>query len=251
MFYCYRQYYLFCRRVLNKHKNKTSLKRKFYIILILALNIVALRAQETDTRRFVQVSGIITDASYKPVAGVSVVSRKLRRATVSEPTGIYSITSTPGDTVYFRALGFKRYHTVIPYSYTERHANVDIVLEPDTISIEAVNIMPWKSYSEFLRDITKERPVDPLIENMNENIASIYVAIANETDVRVSPESGYRYAMEQSFNAAATRNQFPANNLLNPFAWAKFINGIKNGMLRNQKISKPSPSKVRKKKYND
>ncbi|HEX2974711.1 MAG TPA: carboxypeptidase-like regulatory domain-containing protein [Bacteroidales bacterium] len=227
------------------------MKRKFYIILILALNIIALRGQETDTRRFVQVSGIITDASYRPVAGVSVVSKKLRRATVSEPTGIYSITSTPGDTVYFRALGFKRYHTVIPYSYTDRHANVDIVLEPDTINIEAVNIMPWKSYSEFLRDITKERPVDPLIENMNENIASIYVAIANETNITVSPESGYRYAMEQNFNAAATRNQFPANNLLNPFAWAKFINGIKNGMLKNQKISRPSPSKVRKKKYND
>jgi hypothetical protein len=96
--------------------------------------------------------------------------------------------------------------------------------------------------------MTKERPVDPKIENMNDNIASIYVAIANQTNVRVSPDAGYRFAMEQNFSSMATRYQYPVNNLLNPFAWAKFIKGIKNGMLKNQKVSRPVPSKVRKKR---
>ena len=54
------------------------------------------------------------------------------------------------------------------------------MLEIDTIQIEEVTILPWKTYNEFIKDITKERPVDPIIENMNDNIASIYVAIANE-----------------------------------------------------------------------
>lgn len=228
------------------------LDKRLYIVFFLITAIIpAVYSQENEKEKYVQVSGIITDASFRPVPGVSIISRKLRRATISEPTGIYSITSTPGDTVFFRALGYKRYHTVIPVGYQERNANVDIVLEIDTINIEPVTIMPWKTYSEFLRDITKERPVDPIIENMNDNIASIYVAIANETNVRVSPESGYRYAMSQNFNAVATRNQYPVNNLLNPFAWAKFINGIKKGMLKNQKITRPEPAKVRKKRYSD
>ena len=47
--------------------------------------------------------------------------------------------------------------------------------------------------------------MDPLIENMNDNIASIYVAIANQSGIKLSPEAGYRYAMEQNFNAMATR----------------------------------------------
>lgn len=227
------------------------MNRKAYIFLLFVINFPALYCQEAEKERFVQVSGIITDVAYKPVAGVAVISKKLRKATASEPTGIYSITSTPGDTIFFRAMGFKRYHTIIPQSYTERHANVDIVLETDTISIEPVTIMPWRTYSEFLHDITKERAVDPIIENMNDNIASIYVAIANESNVLISPQSGYRFAMEQNFNATATKNQYPVNNLLNPFAWAKFINGIKNGMLKNQKITRPAPSKVRKKRYKD
>jgi len=224
------------------------LNRLIHIILLLGLCVFALHGQEDEPRRFVQVSGIITDISARPVAGVSIVSRKLRRATVSEPTGIYSITSTPGDTIYFRAMGFKRYHTVIPTDYQDRIAKADIILEIDTIEIEPVTILPWKNYSEFLRDMTKERPVDPIIENMNENIASIYVALANETGVRITPEAGYNYAMSQNFNNMATRSQYPINNLLNPLAWAKFFNGVKNGMLKNQKYTKPVKAKVRKKK---
>lgn len=224
------------------------MNRFIHILLLLGSFTVALYGQEDEPDRYIQVTGIITDVTYRPVPGVSIVSRKLKRATVSEPTGIYSITSTPGDTIFFRAMGFKRYHTVIPENYTESQAQADIVLETDTIEIEAVTILPWRNYSEFLRDMTKERAVDPVIENMNDNIASIYVAIANESGVRITPEAGYRYAMEQNFSAMATRQQYPVNNLLNPFAWAKFVKGLKNGMLKNQNFNKPTKSKVRKKK---
>ena len=210
--------------------------------------LLAIKSQTSKPDKYVQVSGIIIDESDNPVPGVGVISKKLRRGTVSEWSGIYSITSTPGDTIYFRALGYKRYHTIIPESYEDRHCLVDIILEIDTIPIAEITILPWSSYNDFIKDITKEHPVDPIVQNMNDNIASIYVAVANQTGVRVSSEAGYRYAMEQNFNALATRNQYPINNLLNPFAWAKFINGVKNGLFKNQKFDKPVEAKVRKKK---
>jgi len=203
--------------------------------------------QTDEKERFVQLSGIITDEAFRPVPGVAVISKRLRRGSISESTGIYSVTTMPGDTVFFRALGFKRYHTVIPVDYESRHWKVDIALEADTITIEEISIMPWKSYNEFIREITKEHPVDPIIQNMNENIASIYVAVANQTNVAISPETGYRYAMEQNFSANATKNQYPVNNILNPLAWAKFIKGLKTGMLKNQKSTKLVNAKVRKK----
>jgi hypothetical protein len=215
--------------------------------LLLLLSFSAIKGQTNEQERYVQVNGIITDASFRPVGGVAVVSKKLKRGILSERTGIYSITSTPGDSIFFRALGFKRYYTIIPETYESRHCEVDIVLAVDTIQIQEVNVMPWKNYSEFIKDVTKEHPVDPLIENMNDNIASIYVAIANQSGARVSPEAGYRYAMEQNFGAMATRGQYPINNLLNPFAWSKFIKGIKNGLFKNQKFNKPERAKVRKK----
>ena len=218
-----------------------------YTLLLFLISLSASWGQVIEREKYVQVSGIITDESYRPVAGVTVVSKKLKRGTISERSGIYSITSTPGDTVFFRALGFKRYHTIIPVAFEERHCEVDIALEVDTIQIKEVNVLPWKNYSDFIKDITRERPVDPIIQNMNDNIASIYVAIANPSSNRVSPEAGYRYSMEQNFGAMATRGQYPINNLLNPFAWAKFISSIKNGLFKNQKFNKPVNAKVRKK----
>jgi hypothetical protein len=224
------------------------LKRLFYITLLLTFSFVNIYGQISEPDKFVQLSGLITDINFRPVQGVSVISRKLHRATVSEATGIYSITSTPGDTVLFRALGFKRYHTIIPSNYSEKHCLADIVLEIDTFKIDAVTILPWKNYTEFIKEMTKEKPVDPVIEYMNENIASIYVAINNQTGVRLSPEAGYRYAMEQNFSAMSTRNQYPVNNLLNPFAWAKFVSGVKHGIFKNQTFKKPEEAKVIKKK---
>jgi hypothetical protein len=206
--------------------------------------------QTTERQTYIQVSGLIVDATYRPVPGVAVISRKLKRGTVSEKSGIYSIPSTQGDTIFFRALGFKRYHTVIPESFEGRQCNVDIILDIDTITIQEVTILPWKTYNDFLKDMTREKPVDPIIENMNDNLASIYVAISNQVGVRVTPEAGYRYAMNQNFDAMATHQQYPVNNLLNPFAWAKFIDGIKHGLFKNQKYNKPTEAKVRKKTKN-
>jgi hypothetical protein len=211
------------------------------------ISLTAAFGQTIENVRYVQVNGIITDASYRPVPGVAVVSKKLRKGILSEPTGIYSITSMPGDTVFFRALGFKRYHTIIPLNFTEKHCEVDIALETDTIAIKEVNIMPWKNYSEFIKDMTKPAAKDPIIENMNDNLASIYVAVMNTSGMKSSPEAGYRYAMNQNFSAMSTRGQYPVNNLLNPFAWSKFIKGIKNGLFKSQKFNRPTNAKVRKK----
>ena len=223
------------------------LKRTTYSLLLILLLFPftsKLQAQE----RFIQVSGMITDELMMPVPGVAIVSKKLRRGSISERSGIYSITSTPGDTIFYRALGYKRYHTIIPKDYPDKLCMVDIALEADTIPIAEVNILPWRSYSEFIKDMTKEKKLDPLIENMNENLASIYVAVQNQTNIMVSPEAGFRYAMEQNFSAMATRGQYPVNNLLNPFAWAKFLSGVKNGLLRNQTVTKPVQAKPIKKK---
>jgi len=201
-----------------------------------------------NQERFIQLSGIITDEDRRPVQGVAVISRKLQRGTVSERSGIYSITTAPGDTIYYRALGYKRYHTFIPETYSDRRCMVDIMLEPDTIAIEEITILPWRNYEEFIKDITKEKPADPIVENMNENLASIYVAITNQSNLNISPEAGYRYSMEQNFSTMSTRNQFPVNNLLNPFAWSKFISEVKKGLLKNQTYKRPQQAKVIKKK---
>lgn len=215
------------------------------------MSVMTAGGQTGGKERFFQVSGIITDGDNNVLSNVGVISLKLKRGSLSEKTGIYSITSTPGDTLLFKALGFKTKFLILPATFEGRHFYTDVVLSTDTIPIADVVILPWKNYSEFIKDMTTPVPVDPEIENMNENLASVYAQVANETGVKITPEAGYRYVAEQNFSAMATRGQIPVNNLLNPFAWSKFIKGVKNGLLKNQrseKISKPAKVKVRDRK---
>jgi hypothetical protein len=221
------------------------LTRAIHITLLLFLPFVVTLGQERE--KFFQVSGFITDEDKRELANVGVVSMKLRRGTLSEKNGIYSITSTPGDTILFKALGFKKKFLVVPEVFEGRLLNKDIVLSADTIPIENVVVLPWKSYNEFLKDMTAPIPVSTEIENMNQNIASIEAAISNTTGVMITPEAGYRYAMEQNFSNLTTRGQSPVNNLLNPFAWAKFINGVKNGLFKNKRFDNPEKNKARAK----
>jgi hypothetical protein len=224
------------------------LTRSICTIILLLLPLCIINGQYQESERFFQVSGIITDEENKALSNVGVISLKLRRGTLSEKTGIYSITSTPGDTIFFRALGFKKQLIILPQDFEGRRFKLDVSLSTDTIPIENVVVMPWKSYSEFIKDMTAPSPVAPEIENMNKNIASVADAVSNTRGVKISPEAGYRYAMQQTFDQTAVRNQYPVNNLLNPFAWAKFINGVKNGLFKNEPTVKPAKTKTKTKK---
>jgi hypothetical protein len=220
------------------------LTRIHITICLFFLAVSAVTGQQIPEKdRFFQLSGIITDDDNRTLSNVGVISLKLKRGILSEKSGIYSIISTPGDTILFKALGFKKKLLILPRDFDGRRLNADIVLHTDTIPIETVIVMPWKNYSEFIKDMTSPVPVAPEIENMNKNIASVHAAVENTEGVQITPEAGYRYAMDQNFNMVATRNQYPVNNLLNPFAWAKFINGVKNGLFKNQHFDKPAKEK--------
>ena len=217
------------------------MKRNLLLVLLVLSPLLNINGQETDNSKLVQVSGIITNDEGGPVPHSSILSTMLRRGTISELTGIYSLISVPGDTVYVTALGYKKYTFRVPQDFSDKIYKKDIILISDTISIEGVTILPWKTYEEFKREVLANIPVmKPEIRYMYENLASIQATLDNNPSYGVSPEAGFRMSMQQNANNIMTRNQTPYNNLLNPFAWAKFFNGVKNGLLKNQKTEQTS-----------
>jgi hypothetical protein len=219
------------------------LKKIIFTLILLLTPLIAGRAQVTDKHSLIQVNGIITDDQNNPVPRASIISRKIRRGTISEQTGIYSLISLPGDTVFVSALGYKRVIFKVPDYLEGRLYKKDLSLVSDTISIEGVSIFPWKTYQEFKRDVLANKPViTPQIRNMYDNLASIKATLESTPAYGVTPEAGFRMAMQQQGNYNYTRGQTPYNNLLNPFQWAKFFRGVKNGLLKNEK----NPEKFKK-----
>jgi hypothetical protein len=217
---------------------------------MLAVSAARVSAQEED-KRFIQIDGLTADDKGYIVPDVSIYSKHLRRGAASDHRGIFSIISMPGDTVFFSAIGYKSTILTIPPSISGNHFITDVIMVTDTIMIGEVLVLPWKTYSEFKRAVIENRPVDPLMENMEFNLALVEQQIWS--DMRATPGEAYRYTMQQMSDNLYTRGQMPANNLLNPFAWQKFAQGVRNGLLKNEP-SKSSPAKKvkpRKKKKND
>ena len=220
-------------------------------MILLFLPLLIINGQVAEKGQIVQVTGIISDEESNPVPGVSIISHKLRKGTISELTGIYNIVSIPGDTIWVSAMGYKNTTFVIPKDIDSKQLTKDVKLLNDTIVIKDVVILPWKNYEEFKRDILADRAIKPEILNMYENLAAIQQSIANTYNYSVSPEAGYRMVMQQTANALYSRNQSPVNNLLNPFAWAKFFNDIKHGLFKNEKFNKTKSTKPKVVKKKD
>ena len=217
---------------------------------MLAMSVASVSAQD-ENKRFIQIDGLTADDKGYIVPDVSIYSKHLRRGAASDHRGIFSIISLPGDTIFFSAIGYKSTILTVPPSITGNHFITDVILVTDTIMIGEVLVLPWKTYSEFKRAVIENKPVDPLMENMEFNLALVEQQIWS--DMRATPGEAYRYTMQQMSDNLYTRGQMPANNLLNPFAWQKFAQGVKSGLLKNEPSTSTKTKKVkpRKKKKND
>lgn len=208
--------------------------RRLISIIIFFLLLVPAMAQERPPLQYVQVNGLVFDTESMPVKYVNVISRGLRTGTNSDERGIFSIISYPGDTLFFSSVGYQPAFVRIPPGTESPKFTVDITLAIDTINIGSVLVLPWKTYDEFKRAVIDYKPPAELrTEIMNKNLALIESQILGDMDI--SPEAGYRYAMRREAERIITSNQTPVNNLFNPFAWSKFIDGLKNGLLKNKK----------------
>jgi len=214
------------------------------ILFIGVANIFAQNAQNS----FIQIDGLTADEQGYIVPDVSIYSKHLRRGAASDHRGIFSIISIPGDTVFFSAIGYKSTLLTIPVTISGNHYITDVMMVTDTIMIGEVLVLPWKTYSEFKRAVLENKTIDPLIANMEYNLALIEQQVWS--DMRPTPGQAYRYTMQQMSDNLYTRGQMPTNNLLNPFAWQKFVKGVKNGLLKNEPstTTKVKKIKTRKKK---
>lgn len=212
------------------------MNRLISIIFFLVLFIPAL-PQEISPLRYIQVHGLVFDNENMPVKYVNIISKGLRTGTETDERGIFSIISYPGDTLIFSSIGYQPAFVRIPPGTDNPVFTVDITMNIDTINIGSVLVLPWRTYEEFKRAVVEYvSPVEVEITNMEKNLALIESQINEDADL--NPEAGHRYAMQQEAERIMTRNQTPVNNLFNPFAWAKFIDGLKNGLLKNKESKK-------------
>ena len=202
-------------------------------IFILFLSSVFF-AQAQPNKKLIQFSGVVVNSdSLKPIPFVSIMIKDSYHGTVSDYYGYFSFVAQENDVIEFSAIGYKNNTFKIPDSLQDSRYSLIQMLNSDTILLREAIVYPWPTREQFKQAfINLQLPNDDMARaqrNLNHQ-AMQELGQALAMDGRMNQ----RNAMQQYNSRLYYAGQLPPNNLLNPIAWAKFIQSWKNGDFKRQ-----------------
>ena len=199
--------------------------KHFIVVVFLIIQIINSYAQQ-DT--LIQLTGVIQNDSLEPLPFAHIVLITKNQGTISNFHGYFSFAVEITDTIFFSSIGYKHKLFVFPDSIDGEDYFVNVKLKRDTFMLSEIEVFPWPTFEQFKLAFISVNIPDDDYERALKNMEIINIQKFNEF---TSSDAGlsYKTYMNQQYNQIFTRGQYPINNLLNPFAWAKFINAIKDG----------------------
>lgn len=208
------------------------MKYRILTILFVLLSCNFFFAQEKQD--YVHFSGVIISTdSLDLISYASLVDKTTRTGTMADQSGYFNFIAKPGDTILFSAFGFKSNSYIIPDTLTQPRYSIIHLMVPETLIFPEVEVFPWPSKEQFAKAFVEMDPYDGQIRRLSHKLSGEEL---NETAsrLRVDPDESYKWDFYQRQTAIYTHGMFPVDNLLNPFAWSKFIDAWKSGDLQRE-----------------
>ena len=211
---------------------------KYAIILVVCGLSFFASAQKSDTilvdSTMIQLSGVVvTEDDLEALSYTTVFDKTIRRGVIADFYGYFSTVVFPGDTLYFSFYGHKTSTYVVPDTLVEKRYSIIHMMQKDTVNLPSVDVYPWPSREDFARAFVEMQPYDDALRRAQRELSGeslAFVAARLEGDGSLA----YGTAQQQYNTQLYTNGQLPANNLLNPYAWAKLVKDWKEGRLKRQ-----------------
>jgi hypothetical protein len=193
-------------------------------------------SQQKDSLRLIQLSGVVISSdSLEQMPYATVFDKTVGRGTLADYFGFFSIVVQPNDTILFRYFGHFESSFIVPDTLTEdRYSIIHMMTKDSTIEfLPEITVYPWPSKADFARAFVEMDPYDDAFRRAQRQISGeslAFIASKVGTDGSLS----YAYAMNQQNTKLYTMGQSPVNNLMNPFAWASFLQAWRSGQLSKQ-----------------
>lgn len=201
------------------------------LLLIATLVVTTVFSQKMPTPKdsVIQLYGVIMTAdSLRGIPSASVVVEGKGRGTISNNDGVFSIAVLKGDKIRFSYIGFKDKEIEIPTNLTDNQYSVIQLLISDTAYLPATILRPRPTREQFERDFINNIIPDDYYEIARKNTdeASRRALLATlPADGREAVNNQLRQQASKYYYAG----QVAPMNILNPFAWADFIQAWKRG----------------------
>lgn len=212
------------------------LSRIIYLISgVLFLFFLEAQAQEEDDDIYVQFSGIVvTGDSIQSVPFTNIVIKSTWRGTVADYYGYFSFVARKNDTIVFSAVGFKKAEFVIPDTIMADRYSLIQVMSSDTILLAQTVIYPWPSREDFKEAFLTYDVPDDDYERARKNLEASKIREMAAT-MPMDGSMNFKNSMQIQQDKLYYIGQTQPITILNPFAWAQFINAWKDGKFKRKK----------------
>ena len=184
-------------------------------------------AQNRDDRQIVQLSGLVMNAdSTLVIPRANVYDPSTGRGTPTDYKGWFSKAFLAGDTLIVSVIGFKNIKYTVPSDEGDR-VTVIFALEEEITQLADVEINPFPTEELFKEAILAMNLTDEQEQVLNAFQPETIQEMVRTASIEGSPGMNYRYMMNQQFYQLQQQAGPATNPLLNPFAWAQFINSLK------------------------
>jgi hypothetical protein len=212
----------------NFEKNLLVSKR-FNVLIFILMGFFQPTFGQVSNQGLVQFSGVVvTGDSLYPVPYASIIVRSSFRGTISDYGGFFSFVAQMGDTIDFSAVGFKKSSFVIPDTLqTDRYSLIKI-MSADTFLLREAVIYPWPTKEQFRQAFLDLRVPDDDLERARRNMALQEMRELMVT-LPMDGSGNYKSLLLERQTKVYSNGQYPSISLLNPIAWAQFVDAWQRG----------------------
>jgi hypothetical protein len=204
------------------------MKKIIYLLVFLGLCTSQVTAQTTK-RNVIQFSGVVVSAdSLSPIPYANVTVKNSYYGTISDYYGFFSFVARAGDTIYFSSVGYQKAQYIIPEDLEESRYSVIQVMNRDTIELATTVIYAWPSREQIYEYFLKAPVPDDDLERARKNLEQ-ETLVNMSMKMPMDASMNYKNSMDQYNTRLYQAGQIPMNNLMNPIAWAKFVEAWKRG----------------------
>ena len=204
------------------------------MLLLLGFSLVKAQSNKRKPGDLLQFSGVVVSGdSLQPVPFTAITVKGTYRGTLSDYYGFFSFVAQEGDTIEFSVLGFQKSTYILPDSLDGSRYSIIQVLNQDTVMLPTTVIYPWPTKEQIYEYFLKAPVPDDDLERARKNLAQETIVDMALT-VPMDATMNYRNSMSQYNTRLYNAGQIPMNNLLNPIAWAKFVQAWKKGEFKKK-----------------
>ncbi len=206
-------------------------------VFIICFFAICQRAQaqfEQIKDSVVMLYGVVMTAdSLQGIPSVSVSIKGGTRGTVTNEQGVFSLVVLKGDMIEFSSVGYKPKLVEVPRNIEGNQYSVVQLMVTDTQYLPVTIIRPRPTREQFERDFVNTNIPDDNLEIARKNTDEQ----TRRALMQIIPADGKEaanYTLRKNAYKYTYAGQLPPINLMNPAAWAQFIQAWKRGDFKNK-----------------